>query len=167
MNKNRQSNKRNLASQIFQRLIKISKESKSKSMITLLALKPGEELYRVGKNARQVFYLATGLIKLVRPQETGYDSLVHLSSDREFLGILSLVRGYQYTATGIAISNAEVYRINRDFFINTVDTDSKLAPLFLQYLLESVYTAETRINELITKNVEERIAAALLTLYKI
>ena len=163
--KSRQSNLKNLASQLFRKLIERSVSMEATSAITLYTFKPGEALYKIGKNARGLFYVSNGLIKIVRPQESGDETMVRLSSEREFLGTLSLVKGYRYTGTAIALNSVEAYKINRDFFMQSLDSDYELGYLFMQYLLESIYNAETRISELINKNVEERIATALLSLY--
>jgi CRP/FNR family transcriptional regulator len=164
MSKSRLSNKKALATQLFQKLVALSRKQDSGDAITLFTYRPSEEIYKIGKNSRGVFYIATGLIKLVRPQETGDEPLVRLSSDREFLGILSLVRGYQYTSTAIAVNQVEAFRISRDFFTRALDSDYELGYLFIRYLLEIIYSAETKISDLITKTVEERIAATLLSL---
>ncbi|MBK5284598.1 MAG: Crp/Fnr family transcriptional regulator [Bacteroidia bacterium] len=165
MNKSRHSNKKVLASQLFQKLITLSKYTDAASMITLFTFRPSEEIYRSGKNAGGVYYVSSGLVKQMRLQETGDEPMVRLTSGREFLGILSLVRGYRFTSTAIAVNNVEAYMISRNFFTKALDTDYEFSYLFLQYLLESIYIAETRISELITKNVEQRIAIALLSLY--
>ena len=166
MNKlRRQSNKKILASDLFKRLMKIAETADKKSEITSYHFKSGDEIYKLGKNARSVFYISQGLVKLVRLQETGNESLVRLLSEKEFLGIISLSRGYQYSSSAVAVNESKVYRINRDFFMKALDTDDELSSLLLGYLLQSIYSAETRISELITKNVEERIATALLSLH--
>jgi len=165
MNKSRHSNKKALASELFQRLITLSKSKDASNKITLFTYRPGVEIYKIGKNARGVYYVSNGLVKQMRLQETGDEPTVRLTTGNEFLGILSLVRGYRFTSTAIAVNNVEAYMINRDFFTKALDTDYELSYLFLQYLLESIYSAETRISELITKNVEQRIAIALLSLH--
>jgi CRP/FNR family transcriptional regulator len=156
------TNKKSLAKQLFEKLVKLEKQEKFINPISTEKFKPGDEIYEQDKQARAVYYIAEGLVKLVIEDSMGKESVVRLVEGNEFCGMLSLVKEYKYTRGAIAITEGEVYKINTDFFIHALSTQCELSYLFSLYTLELIYTNELKISELIINNVEQRLATVLI-----
>lgn len=144
-------------------LIKRASQQSIGNMIEIIKYKHGEEIYRTGKNARSVYCVKKGIIKLIHPDETGKESMVRLIDDYDFFGILSLINNYKYTRNAIPIVDTEVYRINRDFFMKSLEEDIEISTQFSKFLLEILFVAELRINDLIVKSINQRLAHFLIS----
>jgi CRP/FNR family transcriptional regulator, polysaccharide utilization system transcription regulator len=158
--------RKTIGMQLFEKLISVAESSGRKEVLSLFSYKPGEEVYVEGKNANCVFYISSGLVKIVRPHQTEMEPLVRLSSGKDFIGFLSVIKGYRYSSTATAITNVEAYKINRDFFLEATELNHEIGILFSRFLLETLYSAESKITDLLTKNIRERLATVLLNLHK-
>lgn len=144
-------------------LLKRANHNSKNNVIEIIQFKQGEEIYRTGKNARSVYCVKHGIIKLIHPDETGKESMVRLIDDFDFFGILSLINNYKYIRNAIPIVETEVYRINSEFFMNALEEDIEISTLFSKFLLEILFVAELRINDLIVKSLNQRLAHFLIT----
>lgn len=126
-------------------------------------LEAGEHLYRAGAEARHVFTLREGLVKLVRYLPDGTQRIVRLLRQGDVAGLEATLGGtYQHHA--VVLDPVLVCRIP----VSTIQTLSANTPRLHQQLMrrwqQAVDEADAWVTELSTGPARQRVAHLLLKL---
>lgn len=125
--------------------------------------KKGQQVYTEGQVPKGVYYIKKGSVNITR-NNAGKPITVRLGLKHNFIGYLSLLKHWDYTTTATTIENAELYFIPKQVFLKAIHTDNKFANIIIDTLCSRVNESNSMIVDLITKEVQQRLAVLLLTL---
>lgn len=75
---------------------------------------PNDVLFKAGDPGDSMFIVRAGQVELFVKDKAGQKITLHVASEGEFFGELSLLDGGSRTATGVAVSNAELWILDRE-----------------------------------------------------
>jgi len=127
----------------------------------------GQAIYQFGEVPKGVFYIKDGAVKITRIGANGKEIIVRIAHAHDFVGYLSLLKSWSYLTSAIAIENAEVYFFPKDLFLTAIKTDHDIAHGVINLLCERSVDCISDLVDMASKNVEQRLCAALLILDKI
>src|SRR5215831_18693298 len=90
-------------------------------------VEPGAEVFAQGAHAEHVFYLQSGLVKLLRVQADGGETIVGLRSSGWFLGASAALLGRPYVSRAVTLSRCRVIQIESTQFRRRVREDEELS----------------------------------------
>jgi CRP/FNR family transcriptional regulator, nitrogen oxide reductase regulator len=125
-------------------------------------LKQDETLFLQGDPARQCHLVLTGRLKLTKLHEQGKEAIVRYIESGEVTGAISVFRGKDYPVTARAVAPTEVVSWDKNTMIQLMIRYPGLALNMLQVAVDRLEDIQTRYLELLTEQVDQRIARALL-----
>jgi CRP-like cAMP-binding protein len=129
-----------------------------------LGFQPDEVIYYAGDEARRLYVVAAGKVKLVRHSMSGKDVLLDILTPGEFFGALSALGDEVYPDTAQAQTIACVLGIGAEAFRSILDAFPAVALRMLDVMSGRLKEAHERIRQLSAHSVERRIAYTLLKL---
>jgi len=87
----------------------------------------GTEILRQGSPAERVLYLESGLVKLLRAQADGGETIVGLRSSGWFLGAAAAILGRPYVARAVTLSRCRIADLDAARFGRLVREDASLS----------------------------------------
>ena len=125
-----------------------------------LDLTKGQNLFRQGDPADQVYYIARGGIDMLRVTETGAPVLIHRGTAGNFIAEASLFAP-EYHCDAVAIAETKVVAMAKPAIERAMASDPGFAPQLLAFLARQVQGLRQKVTLLAIKCAEDRIAAAL------
>jgi len=122
-----------------------------------LSYPAGVVLFRQGGSADEVFYLEHGLVKLVRLQPSGEETIVGLRSAGWFLGAAAVVLGRAYAVTALTVTPCGVARIRAAQFRQQLRSNGALSWRVHGMHSEEIYTEITRVADDRSRSARERL----------
>lgn len=92
-----------------------------------LDLGAGDEVFHKGDPGDALYVIRTGWVKIVTEDTHGGELVLNQCGPSDAIGEMSLVDGQPRSASVIALSDAEVYRLSRDNFLSILDDHPALA----------------------------------------
>jgi CRP-like cAMP-binding protein len=123
-----------------------------------------ETVYFVGDQAKRLYVVASGNVKLVRHSPAGQDVLLDMLTPGEFFGSLAVLGDATYQDTAQAQTPACILSIDADDFQHILETYPPVALAALNITSARLKEAHETIQQLSAYSVEQRIAAVLLKL---
>lgn len=148
---------------LFQALSQKYKESTGLNLPELQKYKGGEFIYTEGQVPKGIFYITKGSVKITK-NERDKSVVVRLALSHNFIGFVSLLKQWDYQSSAIAIEEVEVYFFAKSTFLNAIHSDPSFANLMVEILCSRINDDAELVVDLITKNVQQRLAILLLTL---
>src|SRR5882672_10324798 len=102
------------------------------SVAPLQAYSAGVEIFSQGDQARDVYCMEGGLIKLLRVEGDGRELIVDLRSSPWYLGSAAVIVQKPHPVTAITLTRCSLRRIREDVFITLLKTDFEFTWHFLQ-----------------------------------
>lgn len=124
----------------------------------------GDLIYAAGDEAKRLYVVLAGKVKLVRHTLIGQDVVLDLLGPGEFLGTLSVFGDEEYPDTAYAQTGCCVISIEAGDFQAIMQRYPPVALAVLNVVQERLRSAHDLIRQLSAQPVESRIAAALLKL---
>lgn len=124
----------------------------------------GETVYFSGDDARHLYIVASGQIKLLRHTLAGQDILVDVLSPGDFFGMLSTVDEAVYPDTAQAQTPVCILAITVEDFRSVLVRYPSAALTVLDITSKRLHDAHEMLRRLSASAVEERIAYVLLKL---
>ena len=128
--------------------------------------KKGQSVFYEGNQSHGLFCIYKGKVKLSKLGENGKEQVVRFAKSGDVLGYRSLFSNEPYQATATAIEDTYVCHLSSDSFMELIKTNPKLSWEAMKLLSEDLKNAEQHLINITQKTVKERIAEALLILYK-
>lgn len=125
----------------------------------------GELLYHVGGDARSVFLVRRGLVKVSTLSQGGQEITLKLYKSGEVVGELCLCTG-QRREQAVALEDTDVVEIPVDRFLARLQQDPRIAVEFATTACERLADAHERLRSIALDPVLGRLVHALLTLAK-
>lgn len=124
----------------------------------------GEYIFEENRHPVKLFCIINGKVKVSRLNETGREQIVRLYGPNEVLGYKSLVMEAPYHASAVAIEDTELGFVAKSAFDRIIDTNPRIARLFMKILCQNLDESENQLVSLASKNIRERVAGALVLL---
>ncbi len=125
---------------------------------------PGTNFFRQGQEARYLFVVVGGQVKVSQLTPEGHQILVRYAGPGEMFGCAPLYGGSEYPATATAMIPSEALAWNRPVMDRLMERYPVIALNALELLGEELFETRARYQELATERVERRVARALLRL---
>lgn len=128
-----------------------------------IKIKKHRNIYNVGDNDEQIYFIEKGQVKLVMTSTQGKECLLAIHTDGDIFGELCLSQLSIRMETAIAMRDSIVKHMPSDKFLLLLETD-KLANGFIRYLAVRVADQQQVIANLVTVDSEQRLGQILLQL---
>jgi CRP/FNR family transcriptional regulator len=128
--------------------------------------KKGQSIFYEGNQSHGLFCIYKGKVKLSKLGENGKDQVVRFAKSGDVVGYRSLFSNEPYQATATAMEDTYVCHLSADGFMKLITANPKLSWEAMKLLSKDLKNAEQHLINITQKTVKERIAEALLILYK-
>jgi CRP-like cAMP-binding protein len=125
-------------------------------------IKKGQVVYAEGQVAKGVYYIKSGSVKVTQ-NNIHRPITIRLAVKHDFVGYVSLLKQWDYDSTVIAIEDSELYFIPKQIFLKAIQTDNKFTGIILDILCDRIKETNSLVIDLMTKQVQQRLAILLLT----
>lgn len=123
-----------------------------------------ERIYFEGDDAKFLFLVAMGKVKLIRNAASGRDVLLDILRGGEYFGALTALGGRVYAETAIAQTDCCILQISSADFEAILSEHPEVARRALEVVSQRLVEAQEIVQQLSSFTAEQRIAAALLRL---
>ena len=124
----------------------------------------GETIFKQGTSTKYIIFLLNGLAKVCLDLPKQKRFILRIVRPFEFIDFPTLFENDMMMHSGIAVEDSEACLIAIDVFKELLQTNSDNTPRLLRYINRLNRETTGRINSVIYKNMEGRIADALLYL---
>jgi len=127
-----------------------------------LQLHRGEVLARQGECARTFYLVESGLLKLVQVTAGGDEIILRLVGPSEPFGGVVALKGAAYPVTALALGAVSALGWPAATLVELLDRFPPVRANIMRELADHMTDAMTRVGELATERVEQRVARSLL-----
>lgn len=124
---------------------------------------PGDRLVSIGDQSKEVFYVTSGLVKIVVVSETGTESVFGLRTPGVFIGDMATLNNERRSADVVAVESTTAVMVSADRFTRYLETYPSVA-LALLRMQSKRLNEMTQRSMLGGRSVKARIAQRLLEL---
>lgn len=129
-------------------------------------LKRGEALARQGDEARMFYLVERGLLKLVQLTPEGHELIVRFVGPGEPFGGVVALDGATYPVTALAVETTEVHGWPKPALTRLLERFPQVRTNIMREMTSHMTDALTRVRELTTERVGQRLAHTLLRLMR-
>ncbi len=127
----------------------------------------GQHLFEAGDQAEAFFVILSGWVKLFRVSRDGEEAVIHVFGPGESFAEAAVFRDQRsYPVNAQAISNVELVKIPRSFFIQKIEDDSQFALCILASISSRQHYLVGQLEQITTRTAPQRIGAFLLRFCK-
>lgn len=124
-------------------------------------------IFREDDGAHTLYYIHKGMVKTYKSTESGKEFVTGIHTNGDYIGQLSLFNPKgTYLETAIAIHDTEVYAIPKADFIHLVHDKKDVSQKFMEIISGNLIEVQDQLVNMAYSSVRQRVAKALLTLYK-
>lgn len=127
--------------------------------------KKKEFIYRQYTQPHLVYFLSKGMVKLVATTTNDKEYITDLSRSGDVFGYTALLLQTKYAESAIALTDAEIYSIPKDDFLELLHSNKNVSGWLLYELVEKQGKNQENLMNLAYASVRKRIAKALLYLH--
>jgi len=131
---------------------------------TLAEYKKKQTIFSQGDLAEAIFYIQKGKVKLTVVSAQGKEAVLALLGRGDFVGEGCLNGHPRRMATGTAMSDCTIMRLEKSSVIHVLQTEPAFSELFLHYLLARNARIEEDLVDHLFNSSEKRLARVLLLL---
>ena len=125
----------------------------------------GETVFHQGDPGNALFIVASGSVKVVLPSnETAEPAIVAILGPGEFFGELAILDGAAHSATIVAVEPTETLVLQRDAFLELVDSEPALRRALLASLATEIRRLTGHVEDLHFLDLPGRLASRILRL---
>lgn len=118
---------------------------------------PGVELFQQGGRAAEVFFLETGLVKLVCSEENGRELIADIRFAGSLIGLSAVIRAQPHPMTATTASTCRLRRISEERFLALLLQDTELNLSVHQILSGEIISQASRIGEIACLTARQRL----------
>lgn len=124
---------------------------------------PGDRLVSIGDQSKEVFYVTSGLVKIVVVSETGTESVFGLRAPGVFIGDMATLNNERRSADVVAVESTTAVMVSAETFIRYLEAHPSVS-LALLRMQSKRLNEMTQRSMLGGRSVKARIAQRLLEL---
>jgi CRP-like cAMP-binding protein len=124
----------------------------------------GQKLYYEGNPPKGIFCVADGHVKVYKSGADGKETILRLAGPGDVLGYRSLLSEAEHGSTAEVIEAAAICFIDRHVILSFSKDDPELAFNIIRRLSSELAASESRISNMVNKDVRERLSELLLVL---
>lgn len=124
----------------------------------------GSTLFHQGDAPDQLLQVITGLVRMTQISAEGTQTTLRIMRSGELLGCVAVLQQFPYPATATAIEDAVVLSWRSTVFLDLVEKNAAIMDNALRIVGARTRDMVQRVGDMSSKNVERRVAAALLRL---
>lgn len=128
--------------------------------------KKGQTVFTEGTFPQGIYYISSGVLKLVRTNNEGKEQILRFAKEGDFLGYRALIADEPFVATAICIEETSACFVPRHLFMKLLDENPAISKEMLKSLSHDLGVVEERVQSLAQKSVRERLAETLLFLHQ-
>lgn len=128
--------------------------------------KKGSIIFAEGDISDKFYLITQGKVKLSKYTRDGYEQLLYILAEGDYLGDLSLLKKSKSACSAEAIEDTTVCILTKDDFDNTLKTTPALAIKIMELLHDRIINLEYLLQTLGMKEVESKLTGLLLGFIK-
>lgn len=121
----------------------------------------GDQLFREGDSAVNFYQIASGEIKMNNYNEDGKEFIQGIFGMGQSFGEPPLLANVKYPANAEAISDAEVYQLPKEHFLELLSSNPKVHLKITQTLAKRLFYKAIMVSEISSQEPEHRILRIL------
>lgn len=124
-------------------------------------------VFMEGDDAHTLYFVQSGTIKTYKSTESGKELVTGIQKAGDFIGQLSLLNPEgTYLETAIVMNDSIVFGIPKKDFTRLLYGNKEVANKFMQLISNNLIEVQEQLVNMAYASVRQRVAKALLTLYK-
>lgn len=129
-----------------------------------ISFKPGEIIFKSGDEAKGLFFIQKGKVKITTNNNLDSERIIRLAADGDIIGHRGFGRSWVYTISAVALEKTELNFIPLRIFNYLVKANPEFAYFMMMFFAEELRDSEHLASQLPIKNV---IASVLYNNYKV
>ncbi|HAW50984.1 MAG TPA: Crp/Fnr family transcriptional regulator [Flavobacteriales bacterium] len=129
--------------------------------------KKGQVIFNEGNRPHGLYCIYEGKVKLSKLGDFGKEQILRMAKNGDILGYRAAVCNEKYYSTATALEDSEICHISLENFNKVLCNSTDLNFKLMKLLTTDVKESEKKILNISQKNVEERVAEALMVLYEV
>lgn len=125
-----------------------------------------EIIFHEGDKPQGLFCVFSGMIKIFKTSENGKEQIVRLAQSGDVLGYRAFFSGETYSATAQSVTDVMICFIEREGISGILKNSPEIIYSLLKKVFSELREAEGKFQDLLEKNVEERLRHFLLMFIK-
>lgn len=117
----------------------------------------GDQLFREGESANNFYQIASGEIKMNNYNEDGKEFIQGIFSIGQSFGEPPLLANVKYPANAEALSDAEVFQLSKEQFLELLSSNPKVHLKITETLAKRLYYKAIMVSEISSQEPEHRI----------
>ncbi|WZL87737.1 Crp/Fnr family transcriptional regulator [Salinimicrobium sp. 3283s] len=117
----------------------------------------GDQLFREGESALNFYQVASGEIKMNNYNQDGKEFIQGIFSIGQSFGEPPLLANVKYPANAEAISDAEVFQLSKEQFLELLSSNPKVHLKITETLAKRLYYKAIMVSEISSQEPEHRI----------
>jgi CRP-like cAMP-binding protein len=111
-----------------------------------------------------LFIIVKGKVKISRVSDDGKEVILSILNESDFFGEMSILDGSSRSANVTAMEDSEIFIIQRNEFINLLQSHAEISIALLMELTKRLRDADMKIKSLSLKDAEGKVATVILQL---
>lgn len=124
----------------------------------------GEIIFREGSTSQVLYFISSGKVKLYKYTKDGKEQILHVLSEGEFFGELSLLRETKYKFSAKAMDKVKVCTLRKSDMAEIIMKNPVIGIKLLETTSQRLAYTESLVQSLATNNIDTRMAQLLLSL---
>jgi len=134
------------------------------SCIITKSVKRSTNLFSKGDPGSSLFAIRKGRVKIAVPSVEGHDAVFNLLGKGQIFGEIALLDGGPRTANAVALTDCELFIIERRDFLPLLCEEPAIALVLIGILCARLRQATEQVEYVVFHNLPSRLAKALLRL---
>jgi CRP-like cAMP-binding protein len=130
------------------------------------SIKKGDAIFEEGEKLNGVFCVRNGVSKLSKMSDNGKDTIIKIATRGEVLGQRSVITEEKTNLSAVAINDMEVCFIPKVHLLESLNDNPGFSKAILLQMAKDLKFADNVIVNIAQKTVKQRLAEAILYLYK-
>jgi CRP/FNR family transcriptional regulator, cyclic AMP receptor protein len=111
-----------------------------------------------------LFIIVKGKVKISRVSDDGKEIIISILRESDFFGEMSILDGSNRSANVTAMEDSEIFIIQRNEFINLLESHPEISLALLMELTKRLRDADLKIKSLSLKDAEGKVGTVILQL---
>jgi len=132
--------------------------------INYTAYNKGDVLFSEGGTPRGVFFLHSGLIKIVKYGIEGKEQIIEIAKAGDLVGFRAMLSDKTYNVDAKMLEDASIGYIQKSDFLKAINNNEKLRNTVIRVLSKELQDRADLLTTMAQKTVRQRAALALILL---